>query len=49
MNIYFDLISLKIKEKEKKSKRDQSAEEIAKIIFENMKINMVNPNIWIER
>jgi len=49
MNIYFDLISLKIKEKEKKSKYDQSAEEIAKIIFENMKINMVNPNIWIER
>lgn len=36
-------------EQEKKSKTNQSAEEIAKIMVENMKANMGNPDFWLER
>jgi len=35
--------------KDKKEKKSQSAEEVAKTMAENMKANMENPNFWNEK
>ncbi len=37
------------KDKTKKKKKEQTAEEIAQIMVENMKANMANPNFWAEK
>ncbi len=34
---------------EEKKKKDQNAEEIARIMVENMKANMVDPDFWEKR
>jgi len=36
-------------DKTKSKKKDQTAEEIAQIMVENMKANMANPNFWAEK
>ena len=36
-------------DKTKSKKKDQTAEEIAQIMVENMKANMANPNFWVEK
>jgi len=33
----------------KKKEKDQKAEEIAKIMVENMKANMADPDFWLKR
>ena len=33
----------------KSKKKGQTAEEVAKIMVENMKANMANPNFWAEK
>jgi hypothetical protein len=43
------LISIKDKDNNKTKKKEQSAEEIAKIMAENMKANMENPNFLAEK
>jgi len=37
------------KEEDEKPNKNQKAKEIAEIMVENMKANMVNPNFWIEK
>lgn len=41
--------SIEEKDETKTKKKGQSAEEIAKIMVENMKANMANPNFWDEQ
>ena len=36
-------------EEKKKKKKDQNAEEVAKIMVENMKANMADPDFWLKR
>jgi len=36
-------------EEKKKKERDKSAEEVAKIMVENMKANMADPDFWLKR
>ena len=36
-------------EKKEKKEKDQNAEEIAKIMVENMKANMADPDFWLKR
>ncbi len=36
-------------EKEKSAKKNQTAEEVAKILVENMKANMADPEFWDKR
>ncbi len=37
------------KDKTKAEKKEQTAEEVAQIMIENMKANMTNPNFWTEK
>ena len=39
----------KEEESEEATKKEHTAEEIAKIMVENMKANMENPNFWKEK
>ncbi|MBY9015243.1 MAG: hypothetical protein KGD68_06080 [Candidatus Lokiarchaeota archaeon] len=43
------LIIEKEKDNEEATKKEHTAEEIAKIMVENMKANMENPNFWDEK
>lgn len=36
-------------EEKKKKEKDQNAKEIAKIMVENMKANMADPDFWLKR
>ena len=36
-------------EEKKKKEKDQNAEEVAKIMVENMKANMADPDFWLRR
>lgn len=36
-------------EDKKKKEKDQNAEEIARIMVENMKANMADPDFWLKR
>jgi hypothetical protein len=43
------VLPIEEKDKSKTKKKEQSAEEIAQIMVENMKANMANPNFWAEK